>query len=173
MDYLTIGSVLGIIIILYYIFKTYNSLVSFRMDVLRQTAHVDVHLKKKFDLIPALVEVVKGYAKHEKKTFEEVTRFRSQWAEAKTPEDKMKATNMLEGALSKLLIIQEQYPQLKANRSFLSLQKSISIIESELAFERKIYNKRVSWYNLHLEQFPSILVARLFGFQQMPFFSFK
>ena len=101
-----------------YVLKTYNRLVNLRMDADRQTSHVQVHLKKKFDLIPALSEVVKGYAGHEKGTFEEVARLRSQWGESKNVDEKMKTANQLEGMLSKLLVVQERYPKLKADRSF-------------------------------------------------------
>ena len=153
-----------------YIYKTYNRLVNLRMDTDRQTSHVQVHLKKKFDLIPALVEVVKGYASHEKGTFEEVTRLRSQWGETKNVDTKMKTANQIEGLLSKLLIVQERYPQLKANRSFQSIMKSIGWVERELVKERKLYNRRVSFYNVKLQEFPSNIVAKMFGFKPKEFF---
>lgn len=104
--------------ILNYLIRTYNLLVNLRMDVERQASHVEVHLKKKFDLIPALVKCVEGYAKHEKSTLEEVVRLRSHWGQSKGQDERIKNANMLEAALSKLLIIQERYPELKANKSF-------------------------------------------------------
>ncbi len=161
------------VLILYYIYKTYNLLVNLRMNVDRQASHVEAHLKKKFDMIPAIVECVKGYAKHEKGTLEEVTRLRSQWGESKTPDEKIKTANILEAALSKLMIVQERYPQLKADKSFILLQRDIRNVENELMYERKVYNKRISWYNVKLQEFPSILIARLFGFKEKAFFSLE
>lgn len=162
-----------LVIILYYVYRTYNLLINLRMNADRQASHVEVHLKKKFDMIPAIVECVKGYAKHEKGTLEEVTRLRSQWGASKNPDDKMKNANLLEAALSKLLIVQERYPQLKADRNFIMLQRDISHVENELVHERKVYNKRVSWYNVKLLEFPSILIARALGFKEKPFFSLE
>ncbi len=161
---------LAVIIIGSYIYRTYNRLINLRIDVERQTSHVQVHLKKKFDLIPSLAEVVKGYASHEKGTFEEVTRLRSQWGSAKDSDEKMKTANMLEGALSKLLVVQERYPKLKADRSFQNIMKSIGWVERELVKERKLYNRRVSWYNVKLQEFPSNMVAKIFGFKEKEFF---
>jgi len=156
-----------------YVWKTYNELIIARLIAERQASHVEVHLKKKFDMIPAIVEAVKGYAKHEKGTLEEVTRLRSQWGKSATPEDKIKTANMLESALSKLLVIQERYPRLKADRSFMNLQKNISYVERELVHERKVYNKRVSWYNGRVQLFPKNLVAKLFKFGEKAFFSIE
>jgi len=177
MDYLKIGLItVGTVIVLWvigYIIKTYNWLVNLRMDVERQASHVEVHLKKKFDLIPAIVEVVKGYASHERGTLEEVTRLRSQWGASKNTDDKIKNANNLEAALSKLLIIQERYPKLKADRNFLNLQKNISWVERELVHERKVYNKRVSWYNVKIQMFPSTIIAKMFGFKEREFFSIE
>jgi LemA protein len=153
-----------------YIYKTYNKLVNLRMDADRQTSHVQVHLMKKFDLIPALVDIVKGYAGHEKGTFEEVARLRSQWGEAKNVDEKMKTANQIEGMLSKLLVVQERYPKLKADRSFQNIMKSIGWVERELVKERKLYNRRVSWYNVKLQEFPSNIVAKIFGFKPKEFF---
>jgi len=117
-----------------------------------------------------LADVVKGYASHEKKTFEEVTRLRSQWTNADNADEKIKTANMLEGALSKLLVIQERYPKLKADRSFRSIMKSIGYIEKELLRERKLYNKRVSAFNVKLQEFPSNVVGKIFGFKEKEFF---
>ena len=174
---MNLGLILGIgipaVVILIggnYIYKMYNRLVNLRMNVERQTSHVQVHLKKKFDLIPALAEVVKGYAKHEKGTFEEVTKLRSQWGKAVNSDQKMKTANMLEGALSKLLVVQERYPKLKADKSFQNIQKSIGWVERELVRERKLYNKRVSSFNVKLQEFPSNIVAKMFGFKEKEFF---
>jgi len=154
-----------------YLYKTYNLLVNLKINTERQTAHIQAHLKKKFDLIPALSEIVKGYASHEKGTFEEVTKLRSQWGNAKSSEEKIKTANMLEGALSKLLVVQERYPKLKADRSFQNIMKSIGHVERELLKERKLYNRRVSFYNVKLQEFPSNIVAKMFGFREKEFYN--
>jgi len=158
------------IIVLYYILTTYNKLVNLNIDSDRQASHVLVHLKKKFDLIPALAEVVKGYAAHEKGTFEEVSRLRSQWGASKNNDDRIKTSNKLESVFSRLLLVQERYPKLKADKSFQNIMKSISYVERELVHERKVYNKRVSWYNVKIQEFPSNMIAKLFGFKQKDFF---
>jgi len=154
-----------------YIYKTYNLLVNLKINTERQTAHIQAHLKKKFDLIPSLSEIVKGYASHEKGTFEEVTKLRSQWGNAKNPEEKIKTANMLEGALSKLLVVQERYPKLKADRSFQNIMKSIGHVERELLKERKLYNRRVSSYNVKLQEIPSNIIAKIFGFREKEFYN--
>jgi len=177
MDYITWGILGGLSItvagVLIYFYKTFNLLIKLRMAVDRQTSHVEVHLKKKFDLIPALIEIVKGYTKHEKGTLEEVTRLRSQWGSAKKADEKIKAANNLDSALSRLIIVHEKYPNIKADKSFINIQKNIWHVERELAHERKVYNKRVSWYNLKLQQFPSNIVAKVFGLHEKPFFSIE
>lgn len=177
MDYLQIGLWVGgaiiILSIARYIYVTYNELIITRLNVQKQASHVEVHLKKKFDMIPAILETVKGYAKHEKGVLEEVTSLRSQWGKSKTPDEKVKTANMLESALSKLLVIQERYPKLRADRSFMNLQRNINYVERELVHERKVYNKRVSYYNGRVQLFPKNVVAKLFRFEEKPFFSIE
>ena len=174
MNYWVIGIGGAVIVgLVGFIWRTYNDLIIKRINVERQASHVEVHLKKKFDMIPAIVEAVKGYAGHEKGTLEEVTRLRSQWGKITNSEEKVKTSNLLEAALSKLLIVQERSPQLKANRNFMDLQRSIGYVERELVHERKVYNKRVSWYNSTLQLFPKNLVAKMFNFQEKSFFSMK
>ena len=177
MDYISWGILGGSSIvvagILIYFYKTFNLLIKLRMNADRQTSHIEVHLKKKFDLIPSLIEIVKGYTKHEKEILEEVTRMRSQWLSAKKIDEKIKATNNLDSALSRLIMVHERYPNIKADKIFINIQKNIGRIEGELAHERKVYNKRVSWYNLKLQQFPSSIVAKVFGFREKPFFSIE
>ena len=168
-----IGGGLVVIGLARFVWKTYNDLVIKRINVDKQASHVEVHLKKKFDMIPAIVEAVKGYAKHEKGTLEQVTKLRSQWGRSKSPEAKIKTANMLESALSKLLVIQERYPKLKADKSCMNLQRSIGYVEKELVHERKVYNKRVGWYNGQIQVFPKNLVAKIFKFEERPFFSMK
>jgi len=177
MNYIIIGIFAVIIIIILYIFnyvyRTYNYLINLRMNADRQASHLQAHLKKKFDMIPALIEIVKGYTKHEKSTLEEVIRLRSQWGAAKNITVKTKTGNMLESALSKLMVVHERYPDLKADRSFMNIQNGIWHVEKELLNERKVYNKRVSFYNVKLQEFPSNIIAKMFGFEEKPFFSME
>lgn len=177
MNYIQIGIWIGGAVVLIslgkFAYTTYNSLIYHRMQADKQASNVEVHLKKKFDMIPALLEIVKGYAKHEKGTFQEVTRLRSQWGKSTSVDEKIKTANMLEGALSKLLIVQERYPKLKADRSFRNIQKSISGVEKELVRERKYYNQRVKAYNVRLQLFPKNIIAKLFKFEEKPFFSME
>jgi len=168
-------SIIGVVVLglAIYIFKTYNNFVKLRIDTERQASHIQAHLKKKFDLIPALTDVVKGYSNHEKGLLTEVTRLRSQWGSAGDINEKMKTSNMLESALSKLLIVHERYPQIKADRSFNNIQRNIWHVERELLHERKIYNKRVSWYNQKIQQFPSNIIAKMFKFEEKQFYAIE
>jgi len=156
-----------------YVYKTYNSFIKLKLDVERQASHIQAHLKKKFDLIPALAEVVKGYTKHEKNLLTDVTKLRSQWGAAKNLNEQVKTANMLESALSKLLIVQERYPKIKADKSFSHIQKNISRVEKELLRERKLYNRRVSFYNQKVQEFPSNIMAKIFRFGEREFFSIE
>lgn len=167
-----IGGAISAVIIIWAIIE-YNKLVGLRMDVYRQTSHVEVHLKKKYDMIPALVECVKGYATHEKSVLEDVTRLRTDWQRSKSPAEKVRASNLLDSAISRLLIVQERYPNLKADRSFRNIFFSITRVEQELVHERKVYNKRVSWYNETLQKFPTVLIAKITGFQEGMFFTME
>ncbi len=163
--------VIIVLLIFRYIYRTYNDITYHQIQVEKQAAHLDAHLKKKFDLIPALSDVVKGYTKHEKGTFEEVTKLRSQWGTAKNVDEKVKTANMLEGVLSKLLVVQERYPKLKADRSFQNIMKSIGHVERELLNERILYNRRVSSYNVKLQEIPSNIIAKIFGFREKEFYN--
>ena len=156
-----------------YLYRAYNELTWHLVKVDKIAGNLDAVLKKKFDMIPALVEVVKGYAKHESSTFTEVARLRSQWGEAKDINEKMKTANMLESALSKLLVVQERYPQLKANRNFQSIQRSIISVESQVLNERKYYNEVVRRNNVRVRLFPKNIIAKMFGFKEREFFSNK
>lgn len=169
-----IGYIIVIIVLVVlgrYVYRTYNSFIYHQIQVEKQASHVDVHLKKKFDLIPALSDVVKGYSKHESSIFKEVTRLRSQWGASKDVNTKIKTANLLESALSKLLVVQERYPRLKADKNFRSIQKSISYVERELVRERKLYNRKVKNYNVRLRFFPKNIIGKLFRFEEKPFFS--
>ena len=162
-----------VFLFLIYLWMNYNKFVNLSILVERQASHLQAHLKKKFDLIPALTDVVKGYSSHEKGLLTEVTRLRSQWGAANDINEKMKTSNMLESALSKLLIVHERYPQIKADRSFNNIQKNIGYVERELLHERKVYNKRVSYFNQKVQQFPSNILVKMFRFKEKQFFSME
>lgn len=155
-----------ILLLVRFVWRTYNELTWHQEKVKKIAANLDAVLKKRFDLIPSLVEIVKGYAKHESSTFTEVTKLRSQWGATNDVNGRIKTTNMLESALSKLLIIQERYPQLRANRNFQSLQRSISSIEAQILNERKYYNEVARRYNVRLQLFPRNIIAKIFGFKE-------
>lgn len=145
----------------------YNGLVSARNTIFDSWAGIDTELKRRYDLIPNLVETVKGYAKHEKGVLEEVTRLRSQWGAAKTTEDKARAATQLEGSLSRLLLVAEQYPDLKANANFRDLQYELAGTENRIAVERQRYNQAVRSYNTLVRQFPGSMVANMRGFKPL------
>ena len=143
-----------------------NRLVVFNESINGAWAQVETVLQRRYDLIPNLVNTVKGYAKHESGVLEEVTRLRSQWGEAKTPDNKIAAANQLESALSRLMVVIEKYPDLKANQNFLALQDEIAGTENRIAVERRRYNETVQQYNIAIAQFPASIVAGLHGFQR-------
>lgn len=159
-----------IVLFILYVTGTYNGLVSLRNRVKDQWAQVDVHLKRRNDLIPNLVETVKGYASHEKDTFEKVIEARNKFNAASTPTEEMDANNMLTGALNKLFALSEAYPELKANQNFLSLQADLKDTEDKIAYGRQFYNDSVLSLNNKIEMFPSNIVAGMFKFEQAKFF---
>ncbi len=159
-----------VVIVAMYAAGVYNSLVSLRNKVKDQWAQIDVQLKRRFDLIPNLVETVKGYAKHEKETFEKVIAARNNFSKAKTPEAEMKANNELSGALTRLLAVAENYPELKANENFTALQKELTETEDKISYARQFYNDNVMHYKNKIEMFPSNIVANIFKFKPEPFF---
>ncbi len=140
-----------------------NGLIAKQEVVKNAWAQVETVLQRRFDLIPNLVNTVKGYAEHEKDTLEEVTRLRSQWGAAKTVDEKAQAASALEGTLSRLLLVTENYPQLKADQSFRDLQVELAGTENRIAVERQRYNETVRDYNTAVRQFPASLVASLRG----------
>jgi LemA protein len=141
-----------------------NQLVSLQEDMKGKWAQVETVLQRRYDLIPNLVATVKGYAKHEQETLENIVRLRSQWGAAKTVDEKAQAANQMEGALARLLVISEQYPDLKASQNFRDLQFELSGTENRIAVERQRYNDSVRAYNTRVRQFPASLIAGLFGF---------
>ena len=165
-----------IIIIILVIFSVvtiihmYNNLVELRNRVKNSYAQIDVQLKRRNDLIPNLVETVKGYAGHEKGVFEEVTKARTSVMNASTPQEASEANNQLTGALKSLFAVAENYPELKANSNFQQLQTELSDTEDKISYARQFYNDVVLKYNNACQQFPSSLIARLFGFKEADFF---
>ena len=159
-----------LVLILLYIIGTYNKLVSLRNRVKDQWAQIDVQLKRRFDLIPNVVNTVKGYAKHEKETLENVIKARNTFLSASTKEEEMKADKELTGAISKLFALAESYPELKANENFIKLQDELKETENKVASSRQFYNDTVLNYNNKIEMFPSNIIAGIFHFQKEAFF---
>ncbi len=149
---------------------TYNRLVRLDEQVKSAWAQVENQLQRRNDLIPNLVETVKGYAKHEKELLIEVTKARASVAGAKNIDEKIRANNRLTSALSRLLVVVERYPDLKANENFLRLQDELAGTENRLAVERRRYNEAVRKYNTALRSFPTNIIARFFGFKRATFF---
>ena len=163
--------VLGIIALLILsAIMIYNGLVTLRQRVNQAFADIDVQLKQRHDLIPNLVETVKGYASHERGTLEEVVKLRNTAMAAQGPAQQAAAENMLSGALRQLFALSEAYPDLKANQNFQQLQAELSDIENKLAAARRFFNNAVQEYNTGIEQFPAALLAGPLGFQKREFF---
>jgi LemA protein len=163
--------VLGIIAaIVIWAIMAYNSLVAMAQRVNQAFADIDVQLKQRSDLIPNLIETVKGYAAHERGTLDAVVKARNAALAAPTPDAKVAAENILSGALKQLFALSEAYPDLKANQNFQQLQTELSDIENKLAAARRFFNNAVSEYNSGIQQFPAALFAGMFGFQQRQFF---
>ena len=149
---------------------TYNSLVTLDEGVKAAWAQVENQLQRRFDLIPNYVETVKGYAKHEKELFVKVTEARSKVGGAANIPDKIKANNQLSGALSRLMLVVERYPELKANQNFIRLQDELAGTENRIAVERRRYNETVKTLNIKVRSFPTNILAGMFGFEKAAFF---
>ncbi len=166
--------ILGIVVLLIFWFiGLYNSLVRLRNQVKNAWSQIDVQLKRRYDLIPNLIETVKGYMKHEAETFEKITMYRSQAMNAETVGEKGKAEGLLTGALGQLRVAVENYPDLKANQNFLALQEELTSTENKISFSRQNYNDQVLFYNNKIQMFPSNIVAGMFGFKQEEFFELE
>lgn len=159
-----------VVVIVFYVFTTYNKLITLRNRVRDQWSQIDVQLKRRFDLIPNLVNTIKGYTKHESETLEKVIQARNTYVSATTPEDKMQANGELSGVLTKLFALSESYPDLKANTNFIELQSELKDTENKIAIARQFYNDTVLSYNNKVEMVPSNIVAGLFHFKTMDFF---
>jgi len=163
--------VLGVaVVIVIWVISIYNGLVAMRQRTNQAFADIDVQLKQRHDLIPNLVETVKGYATHERGTLEAVIQARQTAMAAPGVEQKVAAENMLTGALGKLFALSEAYPDLKANQNFQQLQSELSDIENKLAAARRFFNNAVQEFNTGIQQFPAALFAGMFGFSQRTFF---
>lgn len=145
---------------------SYNKLVQGNETVDSSWAQVENVLQRRYDLIPNLVSTVKGYASHERELFEEVTRLRSQWGAAGTTSEKVQAAQQLEGALGRLMVVVERYPDLKANQNFLALQDELAGTENRIAVERRRYNEAIRYYNILVRRFPSNIIAGFAGFEK-------
>jgi LemA protein len=165
MDY--IYGVIGIIILLLIIVvMNYNSLVKLRQRTKNAWSQIDVQLQKRYDLIPNLVDTVKAYAAHESSVLENISKLRTSWVNAQTIDEKSNADKQMSSALKTVMAVAENYPELKANENFIQLQTKLSDIESQVAFSRQFYNDTVTKYNTKIEQFPSNIFAKIFGFQE-------
>ena len=160
---------IGVAVVLWAI-TVYNGLVAMRQRVDQSFADIDVQLKLRHDLVPNLVETVKGYASHERGTLEAVVQARNAAVAAQTPGQVAAAENMLSGALRQLFALSEAYPDLKANANFQQLQSELSDIENKIAASRRFFNNAVQEYNTGIEQFPAVLFASTFGFRKREFF---
>lgn len=158
------------VLLLLYVIVTYNGLVKLRNRIQNAWAQIDVQLRRRYDLIPNLVETVKGYAKHERDTLEAVTQARANAINAQGPADQARAENMITGALKSLFAVSEAYPDLKANQNFLSLQEELSGTEGRISYARQYYNDAVLRMNTKIQSFPTNILAGMFGFKEHEYF---
>ena len=171
MPYIIIGVVVAIVVIgVFILIGMYNGIVRSRNRVKEAWSGIDVQLRRRASLVPNLVETVKGYAAHERETFEEVTRARTSVEQAGSVPDAAAANNMLTGALRHLFAVAEAYPQLQAAENFRQLQTELSDIEEKIAFARQFYNANVLDYNNRLQTVPTVFIANMFGFSREEFF---
>ncbi len=168
MAFIIIGVVVAIILI--YIFVTYNSLIGLKNSVEEAFSTMDVYLKKRWDLIPNLVETVKGYASHEKETLEEVIRLRNSAYSNMSDDEKIKTNEQLSNGINKIMMLAENYPDLKANQNFMDLSNELTKVEEDIANSRKYYNAVVKNYNNKVQMLPSNIVASLFRFKTKKMF---
>jgi LemA protein len=159
-----------IAVVVLFVISMYNSLIQLRNRVKNAWSQIDVQLKRRHDLIPNLIETVKGYMKHEREIMENITKYRSQAMEAGSVGEKAKAEGLLSGALGQLRIQVENYPDLKANQNFLGLQEELTSTENKISFARQSYNDQVLFYNNKIQMFPSNIIAGMFKFIEEEFF---
>lgn len=159
-----------IIVLIIYIGSTYNSLVVLKARIKEALSGIDIQLKRRVDLIPNLLETVKGYAKHEREVFENVTKARSTLLSAQTLQEKADANNMVSSALKSLFAVAEAYPELKASENFKELQRQLEDTEDKIAYSRQFFNSNVLDYNTKIKVFPNSLLADMFNFREEAFF---
>ena len=165
--FLIILAVVAVVAI--FVISVYNGLVKSRMQTQEAWSQIDVQLKRRNDLIPNLLETVKGYGKYEKSTLENVTRLRNQVAAASSPAQAMEASDALTRSISGIFAVAENYPDLKANTNYLKLQEELTNTENKIAYSRQLYNSVTSNYNVKMETFPSNVIAGMFGFKAADF----
>ena len=156
--------------IIIFVWYLYNSLIVTKMRVSEAFSQIDVQLKRRADLIPNLIETVKGYAKHEKELFEKVTQERASLVSAKGAQEKATANNQLSETLKSIFAVAENYPELKASQNFMELQDELSDTENKIAYARQFYNSTVLDYNTKLQVFPNVFIAKLLNFKEAEFF---
>ena len=166
-----IALIVVVVLLIVWFIGVYNNLVSLKMRVKNAWAQIDTQLKRRFDLIPNLVETVKGYAAHEQGTLEKVIAARNTYASATSVEDKAKANNELTSTLKSIFALGEAYPELKANENFLALQTELAGTEDKVAYSRQFYNDTVQMYNTAIMKFPNNILAGMFGYKEEPFFT--
>jgi LemA protein len=159
-----------VVALVIYLISAYNGLIRRRNQIENAWSQIDVQLKRRLDLIPNLVETVKGYAAHERETLDAVINARNASVAATTPREQAKAENVLEGTLSRLFALSEAYPDLKANQNFLALQEELTATEGRVAYARQFYNDSVLGYNNKLQQFPTMYFARMLKFERREYF---
>ena len=159
-----------IVAIAVFVWYLYNSIIVAKLRVSESLSQIDVQLKRRADLIPNLVETVKGYAKHEKELFEKVTKERESLVSAKNIEDKAKVNNQLTETFKSIFAVAESYPALRASENFMQLQEEVSDTENKIAYSRQFYNSNVLDYNTKLKVFPNVFFAKLFNFKDAEFF---
>lgn len=168
---MNIWLIIGLIAVAAFVWFLYNSIIVAKLRISEALSQIDVQLKRRTDLIPNLIETVKGYAKHEKELFEKVTKERANLVSAKNPLEKAEANNQLSQTLKSIFAVAEAYPELKANENFLELQEEISDTENKIAYARQFYNSNVLDYNTKLKVFPNVIIAGLFNFKEAEFFA--
>lgn len=173
MPALVLGLVIVVLLVVGVIIALYNRLVVLRNRCDNAWAQIDVQLRRRYDLIPNLVETVKGYAAHEKETLERVVQARSQAMAATTVQERTTAENALTGTLKSLFALAESYPDLKANQQFAMLQEELAGTEGKIAYARQFYNDSVMSLNMAIQQFPANTVANIFGFKQRVYFEIE
>ena len=160
-----------VVVIVLFVISVYNSLVRARMQTQEAWSQIDVQLKRRNDLLPNLIETVKGYGKYEQATLEKVTQLRAQVASASSPADAMKASDALTRQISGIFAVAESYPDLKANENYLKLQEELTNTENKISYSRQLYNSVAGNYNVKLQAFPSNVIAGMFAFRPADFLS--